>query len=172
MNASNKIRIATPDMAGAVRFACSTVEAAVGISVEPELQEIEGRYLIVELRVDDPSNKNPTPSRIASAVDRSATSVEVLSAWQEPSPTVARPRDSDSVVTAPDPSMSPIAFRSLQDQLPTAKWQPGSSAWHLAVPCARAQQPTVIGISSRRGYSVRFTSLEVESLRNGLRHDH
>ena len=81
MNATNMLRIATADTAGAVDSACSEVEMAVGLPVRPEMQEIENGCLIVELRLGDAHVHTPSPSRLAIAVDKSTTDVEVLSAW-------------------------------------------------------------------------------------------
>ena len=48
MNATNMLRIATADTAGAVDSACSEVEMAVGLPVRPEMQEIENGCRIAE----------------------------------------------------------------------------------------------------------------------------
>lgn len=168
MKAANMLRIATADTAGAVDFACSEVEIAVGVPVRPELQEIENGCLIVELRLGDAHVHTPPPERLALAVDKSTTNVEVLSAWKETSSLNPLPRRSDSVFTPPDASMASVAYRALQDDLPTAEWEPKALSWHLAVPCTRTLRPTVVGLSRRRGYSVRFSSLEVAAFRRGL----
>jgi hypothetical protein len=168
MKATNMLRIATADTAGAVSFACSEVETAVGLPVKPELQEIENGCLIVELRLGDAHVHVPSPARLALAVDKSTTGVEVLSAWNEPSAPTPDPRHCDSVLTPPDDSMASVARRALKDDLPTAEWEPKALSWHLAVPCTRSPLTTVIGLSNRCGYSLRFTSLEVTAIRRGL----
>ena len=51
MTTTNKIRIATADTTNACKLACSEITAAVGLTVHPEFQEIEGDCLILELRL-------------------------------------------------------------------------------------------------------------------------
>jgi hypothetical protein len=168
MKAANMLRVATADMVGAVEFACSEVETAVGLPVRPELQEIENGCLIVEMRLGDAHIHTPPPSRLALAVGKAISNIEVLSAWNAPSSLRAFPRRTDFVFTPPDDSMASVAHRALRDALPTAEWEPKAMSWHLAVPCTRSPRPTVIGSSRRRGYSMRFTSLEVAAFRRGL----
>jgi hypothetical protein len=162
------LRVATADTPGAVDFACSKVETAVGLPVRPELQEIENGCLIVELRLGDAHVHVPSPSRLALAVNKSTADVEVLSAWNESSSPNPFPRDSATILTPPDDSMASVARRALKDDLPTAEWEPSALSWCLAVPCTGPWRQPVVGLSHRRGYSVRFTSREVAALRRGL----
>jgi|HubBroStandDraft_1064217.scaffolds.fasta_scaffold33312_2 hypothetical protein len=169
MRSANRIRIATTDKVDAVDIACSEVEAAIGIPVRTELQEIEGPCLILELLLPEDGLRAASTSRLAAAIDQGALSVEVLSTWREPpSSTAVTPRPSDLVLTPPHFDLPAVAARALDDNLPTVQWERDQRSWHLAVPCTQAAQPTRIGLSRRKGYSVRFTSLEVAAIRMGL----
>ncbi len=167
MNASNKIRIATPDTTNAVKLACSEVASAVGLAVHAEYQEIEGTCLILELRVGEQGVEPRSPRRMTMAVDRAAADVEVLSAWNEPVTALLAPRYSDDVLGVRFDTMPPLAQRALSDDLPTAQWDRADTSWHLAVPSACADQP-IVALSHRRGYTRRFTSLEAAAIRGGL----
>ncbi|HEY3842177.1 MAG TPA: hypothetical protein VGL48_02910 [Acidimicrobiales bacterium] len=167
MTASNKIRIATPDTADAVKLACSEVSSAVGLAVHAEYQEIEGTCLILELRVGEQGVAPSSPRRMALAVDSAATGVEVLSSWSEPVTTSPTPRYSHDVLGVRFDTMPPLAQRALSDNLPTARWDRDDTSWHLAVPSACAAQP-IVALSHRRGYTRRFTSLEAAAIRGGL----
>jgi hypothetical protein len=168
MTAANMIRIATTDTTDAVEIACSEVKNAVGLPVRAEFQEIEGRCLIVELRVGAASVHTPPPSRLAVVVDRSSTCLEVLGSWKEPSSVAPHPRRSDSVLSVLHDAMPSVAHRALHDRLPTAQWESNDESWHLAVPEVRVLRPTVVGILTRRGYTSRFSSLEAVAIRRGL----
>jgi hypothetical protein len=175
MNTTNKIRIATADTTDACTLACSEVTAAVGRPVQAEFQEIEGGCLILELRLGDealhPSRRSrsvpPPPARVATAVDIAAPTVEVLSAWHEPVPGGIRPKLCHHVLGSLYDDMPPVAHRALTDNLATAVWDRSDFSWHLAVPSSCATQP-IVGLSHRRGYTHRFTSLEAASIRSGL----
>jgi hypothetical protein len=167
MNTSNKIRIATPDTANAVKLVCSEVASAVGLAVHAEYQEIEGACLILELRVGEQGVAPASPRRMTVAVGRAATDVEVLSAWNEPETASPAPRYSQDVLGVRFDPMPPLAQRALNDNLPTAQWDRTDTSWHLAVPSACAAQP-IVALSHRRGYTRRFTSLEAAAIRGGL----
>jgi hypothetical protein len=168
MTAANMIRIATTDTTDAVKIACSEVRNAVGLPVSAQFQEIEGRCLILELRVGAESVHTPSPSRLAIVLDKSSTNVEVLSSWAEASSVDPQPRHSDSVLTSLHDSMPSVAHRAFHDRLPTAQWKSDEESWYLAVPCARVSGPTVVGLVSRRGYTSRFSSLEAAAIQRGL----
>jgi hypothetical protein len=168
MTAANRIRIATTDKADAVDIACSEVEAAIGIPVRTELQEIEGPCLILELRLREHGSRTGPLSGLAAAIDQGAPSVEVLSAWREPPSTAVIPRPSDLVLTPLQRDLPAVAARALDDNLATVQWEPDTCSWHLAVPSTQAAILTRIGLSRRKGYSVRFTSLDVSAIRKGL----
>jgi hypothetical protein len=165
MTSAKMIRVAMIDGVDAVDTACSEVEGAIGIPVRTELQEIEGHCLILELRVGEDGVHTASPSRLAAAIDRGVSSVEVLSAWREPPSDLATPRQSDLVLTELHGDLPSVALRALDDNLPTAQWEPETRSWHLAVP---ARQPTRIGLSHRKGYSMRYTSFDIMAIRKGL----
>jgi hypothetical protein len=167
MAPANRMRIVTNDKADAVYIACSEVESAIGIPVRTELQEIEGPCLILELRLGDDGFR-ASPSRLAAAIDQGAPNVEVLSTWREPVSAAVTPRQSDLVLTPDRHELPAVAVRALDDNLPTVQWQPEARSWQLAVPCAQDAKPTRIGLSRRKGYSMRFTSLDVAAIRKGL----
>jgi hypothetical protein len=167
MTATNKIRIATADQSGAINLVCSEVESAVGMSVHPEFQEIEGDCLILELRLGDGAVHTPLPTRLAMAVDHAARDVQVLSAWNEPASSELVPKDCQNVLGVLFDTMPPVAHRALIDSLPTAQWDRSDASWHLAVPSVFATRP-LVGLSRRRGYTHRFTSFEAAAIRCGL----
>jgi hypothetical protein len=169
MTASNMIRIATTDTTGAVEIACSEVKIAVGLPVTAAFQEIEGGCLILELRLGNESGLTPSPSRLAAVVDESLSNVEVLSAWKVRSASASPPpRHSDTILTPLHDSIPSVAHRAVHDGLPTAQWQSNEGSWQLAVPNVCAIQPTMVGLSRRRGYSQRFSSLEAAAIQRGL----
>ncbi len=167
MASANKIRIVTTDRADAVDIACSEVESAIGIPVRTELQEIEGPRLILELRLGEDGFR-ASPARLAAAIDQRARNVEVLSTWREPPSAAVHARPSDVVLTSLLHDLPAVAARALDCNLPTAQWQSDARSWQLAVPCAQPATLTRIGLSRRKGYSVRFTSLDVTAIRKGL----
>ena len=165
MTASNMIRIATTDTTDAVEMACSEVKNAVGLPVTAAFQEIEGGCLILELRLGNEVGFTPSPSRLAAVVDESSSSVEVLSAWKVRSTSASPPpRHSDTVLAPLHDSIPPVASRAVHDGLPTAQWQSDEGSWQLAVPNVSSVQPTLVGLSRRRGYSQRFSSLEAAAI--------
>jgi hypothetical protein len=169
MTAANMIRIATTDTTEAVEIACSEVKNAVGLPVTAAFQEIEGGCLILELRLGNESGLTPSPSRLAAIVDESSSNVEVLSAWKVRSSSASPPpRRSDTILTPLNDPIPSVAHRALHDGLPTAQWQSNEGSWQLAVPIVSAVQPTTVGLSRRRGYSQRFSSLEAAAIQRGL----
>jgi len=167
MTTTNKIRIATADTTNASTLACSEITAAVGLPVHPEFQEIEGDCLILELRLRGETLQAASPKRLAAAVGNGAPTVEVLSAWNEPGSGQIRPKLCRDVLGLLYDDMRNVAHRALDDNLATAAWDRSDSSWHLAVPSSCDAQP-IVGLSHRRGYSRRFTSLEAASIRSGL----
>lgn len=166
MTATNKIRVATADRAGAINLVCAEVESTIGMSVEAEFQEIEGDCLILELRLGGETTHSPYPTRLGIAVD-TAPAVQVLSAWNEPASADPFPRLCNSVLGVQFDTMPPVAHRALIDRLPTAQWDRSDASWHLAVPSVFATRP-LVGVSHRRGYTRRFTSFEAAAIRCGL----
>jgi hypothetical protein len=72
-----------------------TFEEVTGLTVEPELQEIDNGELIVEVSVgDSPLIPRVLPSTkvVSRAVDRSEFDVSVLSGWVEERPKTVRAR--------------------------------------------------------------------------------
>ena len=167
MTTTNKIRIATADTTNASTLACSEITAAVGLPVHPEFQEIEGDCLILELRLRGETLQAASPKRLAAAVGNGAPTVEVLSAWNEPGSGQIRPKLCRDVLGLLYDDMPNVAHRALDDNLATAAWDRSDSSWHFAVPSSCDAQP-IVGLSHRRGYSRRFTSLEAASIRSGL----
>jgi hypothetical protein len=167
MTAKSMLRIATPDAAHAMDIACSDVESAVGLPVRAEFQEIESGNLIIELQLGDETIDTPHPSRLASAINGAVANIEVLSSWTEsPSPD-PHPRRCPDVLGVGYEPLPPVAQRALDDNLPTAKWDRSDSSWHLAVPSVCGGK-AIVGMSSRGGYSHRFTTHDVAALRCGL----
>jgi hypothetical protein len=175
MEPTSKLRVAVPDGANALRVVTTEIEEATGIALEPELQEVDGDDLVVELRLADSSICDP--KLVVRAVERLSDDLEVLSTWQEASP----PRDpapvtSQSVFAGPDVAMPEVALRAFRDGLPTAQW-PGTfrvpvgeatACWQLAVPMRRSNGQVVVGVQRRSGYSHRFGVGEAKALRLGL----
>jgi hypothetical protein len=167
MTTTNKIRIATADTTNARTLACSEITAAVGLPVHPEFQEIEGDRLILELRLGGETLHVAPPKHLAAAVGNGAPTFEVLSAWNEHDSDQFRPKLCHDVLGSLYDDMPNEAHRALDDNLATAVWDRSDSSWHLAVPSSCNAQP-IVGLSLRRGYSHRFTSLEAASIRSGL----
>jgi hypothetical protein len=180
MTTTNKLRIATMDAADAADLACSEVESAVGLPVRAELQEVEGRSLILELRLgplgvdkfagalSDGAVHTRNPIRLAMVVENASPNVEVLSEWNESAASI-RPstRYCHHVLGERFDAMPRVALRALDDNLPTAQWDRADATWHLAVPAVCGDQ-RIVGLSQRRGYTRRFTTHEVTALRLGL----
>jgi len=167
MGATNKLRIATLDSDHAKEIACSVVESVVGLPVRPEFQEIESGDLIIELQVGNEHVHTPLPSRLASAVDRVASDVEVLSAWSESTTLEPNPRHCPDVLGVGYEPLPGAAQRAHDDDLPTASWNRSDASWQLAVPSV-CRGKAIVGISRRRGYSHRFTTHDAAAIRCGL----
>jgi hypothetical protein len=167
MTATNKIRIATTDTAGAADLACSDISSVLGLPVRVEFQEIEGACLVLELRLGDESLPMPQPSRLAAAVAKAVPNVVVLNAWKEGHCLAPIPRYSQNVLAKCFDVMPPVADRAFNDSLPTAQWDHSDSQWHLAVPSFCTSQ-RIVGLAHRNGYSQRFTSLDVAAIQRGL----
>jgi hypothetical protein len=165
-----KLRVATVDSEHAKEIACSVVESAVGIPVQAEFQEIEGGNLILELQLGNECVDTPDASRLATAVDRFASDVEVLSAWKESTRPEPAPRHCPDVlgVGGGDEPLPPAAQRAQHDELATASWDRSDARWHLAVPSVRSGK-AIVGMSQRRGYSYRFTLNDAAALLCGLK---
>jgi hypothetical protein len=167
MTATNKLRVATIDTHHAIDIARSVVLSAVGLAARAEFQEIEGASLIIELQLGNESVHTPHPSRLASAVDKAAADVEVLSAWKESARPEPTPRHCPDVLGVGYEPLPQVAQRALDDDLPTAKWDRSDASWHLAVPSVCSGK-AVVAMSHRRGYSHRFTTHDAAALRCGL----
>ncbi len=167
MTTTNKLRVATIDSAHAADKACSDVEAAVGLPVRAEFQEIECGDLIIELQLGNEAIQTLHPSRLASAVDVAVANVEVLSSWTEPTFAAVAPRHCSDVIGVGYSRLCQVAQRAVDDDLPTAEWDRTESSWHLAVPSV-CRGRTIVGIAHRCGYSRRFTAFDVAGLRSGL----
>ena len=167
MAATNKLRVATIDTAHAIDKACSEVEAAVGLPVQAELQEIEGANLIIELRLGNDTVHTPHPSCLASAVDKAVANMEVLSAWKEPASPEPTPRLCPDVMGVGYEPLPQVAQRAFDDDVPTAMWDRSDSSWHLAVRTV-CRGKAIVGMSHRCGYSHRFTAHDAATLRCGL----
>jgi hypothetical protein len=167
MTATNKIRIATTDIAEAAGIACSEISAALGLSVWAEFQEIEGACLILELRLGDAALPNSRPSHLAAAVTNAVPNVVVLRAWKQAACLAPIPRYSQNVLAECFDAIPPVAERAFIDNLPTAQWDHSDSKWHLAVPSFCTSQ-RIVGLSQRSGHTQRFSSLDVAAIQRGL----
>jgi hypothetical protein len=175
MEPTSKLRVAVPDGANALRVVTAEIEEATGIAFEPELQEVDGGDLVVELRLADSSIGDS--KLVVRAVERLSDDLEVLSTWQEaPPPRDPAPVMSPSVFAGTDVAMPEVAQRAFRDDLPTAKW-PGTfrvpvgepkACWQLAVPMRRSNGQVLVGVLQRSGYSHRFGVHEAKALRLGL----
>ena len=175
MEPTSKLRVAVPDGANALRFVTAEIEEATGIALEPELQEVDGGDLVVELRLADWSICDS--KLVVRAVERLSDDLEVLSTWQEaPPPRDPAPVTSQSVFASTDVAMPEVAQRAFRDDLPTAQWPrssrvPGGeqkACWQLAVPMRRSNGQVLVGVQQRSGYSHRFGVHEAKALRLGL----
>jgi hypothetical protein len=175
MEPTSKLRVVVPDGANALRVVTTEIEEATGIALEPELQEVDGDDLVVELRLADSSICDP--KLVVRAVERLSDDLEVLSTWQEaPPPRDPAPVTSQSVFAGPDVAMPEVAQRAFRDGLPTAHW-PGTvrvpagepkACWQLAVPIRRSDGRVLVGVLQCGGYSHRFGLHEAKALRLGL----
>ncbi|HEY1652533.1 MAG TPA: hypothetical protein VGG09_11680 [Acidimicrobiales bacterium] len=143
------------------------VEAAVGLPVHAEFQEIDCRDLIIELQLGNQAIQSPHPSRLAFAVDHALANVEVLSSWTEPASHKPTLRYCSDVIGVGYNRLSRVAQRAFDDDLPTAEWDRADSTWHRALPSV-CRGNVIVGMSHRSGYSHRFTAHDVAGLRSGL----
>lgn len=161
-----RLRLAMADVPGALDAVTARVRATRGFVLEPTLQEIEGDELVVELSAADV----PGPV-LAEAVRATAAGADILSVWSEP---VALPPVVAPAGGPPAGEDLPVVVRrALHSGIPTARWSPRSETdpaggWHLAVPVLAAGGPPCVGLARRRGYSWRFSSLDVLALRAAL----
>ncbi len=151
----SKLRVVTSDSPDALDVIRHEVEGATGLAVEPEIQELDGTELVVELRLLDASTV--VPGLVARAVRRSPGGLDVL-----------------VVLDGLDHRLPSVARRALRDGLATAQWGAGGIAgggagvehsWQLAVPAVRADGRPVVGYRRRRGYSIRFGVRDAEAAR-------
>jgi hypothetical protein len=86
------------------------------------------------------------------------------------------PVASETVFDVIDDPLPAAARRALRDRLPTAQWFPtisdvaggDRSYWMLAVFANRSEEPPVVGVRRRHGYSFRFNAHDAVSARMGL----
>ena len=165
-----RLRIATPDDSCALSVLAASVPSATGLPVEPTLQEIDRRQLIVEVRVT--LQEALTPTQLAYMVQRACTHLEVLSGWRESRSNVSRCSGTGAeVVFFDDLRLPPVARRAFDDRLPTAGWQhrPGDVPhWLLAVPGVDADGRMMAAVARRNGYYHRFLPTDALSLRASL----
>lgn len=168
MQARQKLRVVTPQTVGALALVRAEIAAVVGEVPRPELQELEGRDVVVELELLAGDGLPATPSEVARAVSRQASSFDVLSAWREAPrpPAVARPPQ--AVLSLREAVESPVALRALLDDVATAAWRPAEATWDLGVPCTAIDGHREVGYCQRRGYSRRFSTLDVQAARAGM----
>jgi hypothetical protein len=167
MTARTMLRVAILDGTHAIDVACSDVESAIGLRVRAEFQEIEGGNLIVEFQLGDEAEPTAHPAQLASVIDDTVSSIDVLSSWKESTLPEPTPLRCPSVLGVGYEPLPHVARRALHDDLPTAKWDRSDSSWHLAVPslcCGKA----IVGMSYRCGYSHRFSAHDAAALRSGL----
>ncbi len=123
MRPTSKLRVVTSDSPDALAIIRQEVEGATGLAVEPEIQEIDGPDLVVELRLLESSAV--VPGLVARAVERSTDGLDVLSTWNEggwfadPAPV---PVPSQLILDGLDAHLPPVVRRALRDDLPTAQW--------------------------------------------------
>lgn len=161
-----KLRFALPDVPAAVDAVVARVRLGSGIELQADLQEIEGGELVVEVSTDGAADARS----VRQAVRTLAPEAEVLSVWREP---VAGPAGRATEPSRSlDDGLPMVARRALESGIPTAAWAPADAGpadgWHLAVPVMTESGRPCVGLARRRGYSWRFTSLDVAALRSSL----
>ncbi len=172
MTSTSKLRVAVADAPMAVHTLRTEVARLTGLEVVPELQEIEGNHLVVELRVVGKGDADACD--LAASVRQSACDLDVLSAWAEV-PGAVTP--GGPVFSTPGRDMPGAGERALREGLPTAAWVPSADRseradpahWILAVPAVPAGRVPMVAVRRRSGYSARFSTGDVASLRSGLR---
>jgi hypothetical protein len=179
MEPTSKLRVVTADAPDALRVVRQLVEEATGLAAEPEIQEVDGSELVVELRLAGPTVA--APGLVARAVGRSSRDLDVLSTWNEALPMIdPAPASGQVILDGYDDHLPAVVRRALRDHLPTAQWQPagaeagtrlagdGRPAWLLAVPVVRPDGRPLVGYQQRRGYSFRFGLQDIEAARVDL----
>jgi hypothetical protein len=179
MSTTNKLRVITTDAPDALQVIKQEVEEATGFAVEPEIQEVDGADLVVELRLAGPTPA--APSLVARAVERSSRGVDVLSTWNEAGRIAGpAPASSQVILDGLGDQLPAVARRALRDDLPTAQWhrtgtgfgpggpEEGPPSWQLAVPVVRSDGRSLVGYQRRRGYTFRFGTHDVEAARVDL----
>lgn len=179
MEPTSKLRVVTTDGPDALRVVRQEVEEATGRAAEPEIQEVDGRELVVELALAGPTAV--APGLVARAVVRSSRGLDVLSTWNEaPRASDPTPASGQVILDGLDDHLPAVVRRALRDELPTAQWQSagadagtrlpgdGRPAWQLAVPVMRPDGRPLVGYQQRRGYSFRFGAHDVRAARVDL----
>jgi hypothetical protein len=168
MESPNKIRVAVPSGLGALALVKVEVAAALGAVPSPELQELECGQIVVEMKLPEASHLPSTPSDLAQEIARGTSNLEVLSAWHEPTSVPPAPKPPAAVLRSSEVALSLVAVRALADNLPTSTWRAHYGHWTLGVPFPAEDGTRSVAISQRRGYSRRFSSLEVAATRQSL----
>lgn len=180
MEPTSKLRVLTRDTPDALRVLREEVEEATGRAAEPEIQEVDGPELVVELRLAGPTPV--APGLVARAVGRSSRGLEVLSTWNEASPVTApTPAPSRVILDGRQDHLPAVVRRALRDAIPTAQWQgtegPSSPesrsclsperrrAWQLAVPMVTPDGRRLVAYQQRRGHAFRFGMHDVVAAR-------
>ena len=170
MTDSYRLRVATARDATALILVRAQVTAALGQAAEPTLQELDCDQVVVELRVPSGIEVPQTPASIARAVEQSSSAIEVLGSWREaPSEGMLRPRLPERVRGLREAMTEPLALRAIVDGVPTAAWDREEHRWALEVPGTTATGERAVGTSGRPGYGRRFSALEAEGVRLGIR---
>ena len=173
MAQTSKLRVQIPDEPEMLVSVQERIKGATGLTVVPELQEIDHADLVVEMRLPE---VHVAPGAVVDAVELASPEVTVLSSWRESPPVSTAAVACETVFRAIDDPMPSVARRALHDELPTAQWLPSvgdvaggdRSFWLLAVPLFRPFVPPIVGLHRRRGYTNRFTPMVAASLRRGL----
>jgi hypothetical protein len=174
MEPTSKLRVVTTDTPDALRVVREEVEEATGLAAEPEIQEVDGGELVVELRLAGPTPV--VPGLVARAVGRSRRGLDVLSSWNEARGVVdPAPASGQVILDGLADHLPAVVRRALRDDIPTAQWQgtstgirtpgEGSPAWQLAVPVVKADGRPLVAYQQRRGYSFRFGTHDVVAAR-------
>lgn len=173
MEPTTKLRVVTADRPDALQVVRQGVEEATGLAAEPEIQEVDGSELVVELRLGGPPAA--APALVARAIEQSRRGLGVLSSWHEATP-IGGPAPAPGQVILLDgleDDLPPVVHRALRDEVPTAQCErPGAArargrvpAWQLAVPVVRADGRPLVGYQQRLGYSFRFGTHDVAAAR-------
>ncbi len=121
MRPTSKLRVVTADSPDALHVIRQEVEGATGLAVEPEIQEVDGPDLVVELRLLDSSTV--VPGLVTRAVGRSTEGLDVLSTWNDGGRvTDPAPVPGQVILDGLDAHLPAVVRRALRDDLPTAQW--------------------------------------------------